>query len=534
LDIKGEPHAADPNGEHWACVVRQRGEPIWVKLPGTGPDGGWTKDDDELPSEAANAFAARPSDSSASWRELRDRLYRQRLEPIERHLGPGPDMPAIKHLIILPSSAMAQVPVAALAERYVVTYAPSGTLFAWLQSERKKRPETDDGLAGSLLALGDPAFPTADDPTATETPPPDHGVLVTMVTRGSNAARAGVKSGDVLLNYAGTKLSDLKVLTLAIQKNAPKSPPNSPEPPAERSGTEAKRIPVQVWRDGETLDLAVQPGKLGVALSQQPAAEAILARREADKAIRASRGGSFAPLPGTRTEVEAIAKLFDHPQRLLGSDASEQNLQELATSGRLRQFRYLHLATHGDLDTDVPMHTAVILAQDLNVDQAEQYLAGKPVYDGRLTAEQILQTWDLDAELVTLSACQTALGKQSGGEGYLGFSQALFLAGARSLVLSLWKVDDQATALLMTRLYQNLLGKREGLNGPMPKSAALHEARNWLRSLPAEQADALIAKLPPDERGQVRERKPTAAPASAHPFEHPYFWAAFILIGDPN
>ena len=69
-----------------------------------------------------------------------------------------------------------------------------------------------------------------------------------------------------------------------------------------------------------------------------------------------------------------------------------------------------------------------------------------------------MSTWRLNAELVTPSACQSGLGRQSGGEGYLGFSQALFLAGAKSIVLSLWNVDDATTALFMRRFYQNLLG----------------------------------------------------------------------------
>ena len=61
-------------------------------------------------------------------------------------------------------------------------------------------------------------------------------------------------------------------------------------------------------------------------------------------------------------------------------------------------------------------------------------------------------------------------GTDLGGDGYLGFAQVLFKAGARSLVLSLWKVDDDATALLMQRFYQNLLGKRPGLPGPLPRA----------------------------------------------------------------
>ena len=66
----------------------------------------------------------------------------------------------------------------------------------------------------------------------------------------------------------------------------------------------------------------------------------------------------------------------------------------------------------------------------------------------------------------------------AGGEGYLGFAQPLFAKGARSLVLSLWKVDDDATALLMTRFYGNLLGKRAGLKAPLPKAEALARSQD--------------------------------------------------------
>ena len=72
---------------------------------------------------------------------------------------------------------------------------------------------------------------------------------------------------------------------------------------------------------------------------------------------------------------------------------------------------------------------------------------GKRSPDGRLTAAEVLRDWKLDADLVTLSACETALGKFSGGEGFVGFSQALFVAGARCVLLSNWKVDDQVTAV---------------------------------------------------------------------------------------
>jgi CHAT domain-containing protein len=263
-----------------------------------------------------------------------------------------------------------------------------------------------------------------------------------------------------------------------------------------------------------------------VVLDNQPAPVALVAQRAADEVLRRTRGPAPVSLPHSRAEVEAIARLFDRPTLLLGSDASEQRLDDLAADDALRRFDILHLATHGVLDDRVALHSALLLARDrLPDDPVARVLAGQEVYDGTLTAEQILRTWRLDAELVTLSACQSGLGKPGGGEGYLGFSQALFLAGARSLVLSLWKVDDQATQLLMTRFYENLLGRRAGLEGPLPKAEALREAKEWLRDLTVVKAAALTRSEP---------RPPVRAAAATHRYDHPYYWAAFILVGDPR
>ena len=110
------------------------------------------------------------------------------------------------------------------------------------------------------------------------------------------------------------------------------------------------------------------------------------------------------------------------------------------------------------------------------------------------------------------------------------------------LVLSLWKVDDRATALLMARLYQNLLGRRPGLSRPMPMAEALDEAKRWLRELTADQVGTELAAL---DRGTVRplakvdgpappEASSSPQPAGVRPYAHPYYWASFILIGDPR
>jgi CHAT domain-containing protein len=250
----------------------------------------------------------------------------------------------------------------------------------------------------------------------------------------------------------------------------------------------------------------------------------------------------FAPLPGARHEVEALAQLFkagDRPARiLLGSDANEPELDRLAAAGELGRFGFIHLATHGVIDEDVPARSAVILTQTGLPDQLEQVLHQKPAYDGRLSVREIQRGWDLKAELVTLSACETALGRNLGGEGFVGFTQALLMSGTRSVCLSLWKVDDRSTALLMRRFYADLLGARPGLSQPMAKAEALAEAKTWLRSLDADEASSELESL---ERGGKRPARkpggtgpPSAKAAVVRPYDHPYYWAAFVLVGNPD
>ena len=176
-------------------------------------------------------------------------------------------------------------------------------------------------------------------------------------------------------------------------------------------------------------------------------------------------------------------------------------------------------------------------------DPLEQDLNHKPVYDGRLSVREIQRGSELKAELVTLSACETALGREAGGEGFMRFTQALLMSGARSVYLSLWKVDDTATVLLMQRFYANLLGRRPGMSGPLPKAEALREAKAWLRGLRRAEVLALTAELSGGvERGAgAKARQPAelaaTIPARAdddRPYASPHYWAAFVLAGDPD
>jgi CHAT domain-containing protein/tetratricopeptide (TPR) repeat protein len=420
VDLAGRTKEADHKGDHWACLVRRRGLPVWIRLPGSGPEGAWTDEDDRLATRVRRALARRPADSSEQWKDLARALYLQRLAPLDKHLKAADKLPAVRHLIVLPSPHMAGVPVEALTEQFSVSYAPSGTMFAWLQEHKPGR----EAPSASLLALGDPTFQPARD---------DGGP-------------------------------------------APKANP------------------------------------LGAGGRQE----------------------GFAQLPGTRQELLGIARVFSKTQLLMGSQASAQILDQLAATGGLRAFRYLHFATHGVLDDQRPLRSALILAQDRLPDSLQAWNS-KHSYGGRLTAERILRGWKLDAELVTLSACNTGLGNYAGGEGYLGFSQALFLAGARSLVLSLWQVDDAATALLMARFYENLLGTPEGTVKPMPKAEALAEAKRWLRGLRPDEVRQLTKDLPTrGTRGRVEPRNKADTPGEVHGYDHPFYWSGFILVGDPQ
>ena len=237
-------------------------------------------------------------------------------------------------------------------------------------------------------------------------------------------------------------------------------------------------------------------------------------------------------------------KSDDRPtMALFGADASEPELDRLAALGELGQFGFIHLATHGVIDEAIPQRSAVILTQTGLPDPLEQVLHQKPVFDGRLSVREIQRGWALNAELVTLSACETALGRDAGGEGFVGFTQALLMSGARSVCLSLWKVDDTATALLMQRFYANVLGRRTGLSQPLPKAQALAEAKTWLRGLTRGDLAKLAASL---SGGEARSKgvktrdeaapglNVSAGPGNDHPYAHPYYWAAFVLVGDPD
>ena len=174
-----------------------------------------------------------------------------------------------------------------------------------------------------------------------------------------------------------------------------------------------------------------------------------------------------------QNEAVAVSRTRPNSKVLLRGEATETALRRYGDG-----FRYIHFATHGEFNADKPLNSALLLAKDAQ-------------NDGRLTVDK-LYSMTLTADLVTLSACETGLGKIANGDDMVGLTRGFLYAGSSSIVTSLWKVDDLATSLLMTEFYSNLKGT---------------DKRDALRS---------------------------AALSTKGKYPHPFYWAAFQLTGNAN
>jgi CHAT domain-containing protein/tetratricopeptide (TPR) repeat protein len=286
-----------------------------------------------------------------------------------------------------------------------------------------------------------------------------------------------------------------------------------------------------------------------LAASGEPAPPSLLAIGDVDygappgkpaeaSSPRAGALAEWAPLSGTGREVAAVHLAF---QRRFKGGRAEVLQEEQATEGAFRaeapKYRWLHIATHGFF-APPSLRSALSLEGKgrerlggpslFEGGSVEGFhpgllsglvLAGanseaKPGHDdGILTALEVAALDLSRTEMAVLSACETGLGATAGGEGLLGLQRAFQVAGARTVVASLWQVDDKGTEVLMARLYKNLWGKK-GLG----KLEALREAQLWMLR---EGRQSLRGIIRVDEAGGPRdERLP------------PRYWAAFVLSGD--
>lgn len=185
-------------------------------------------------------------------------------------------------------------------------------------------------------------------------------------------------------------------------------------------------------------------------------------------------------LPGSEKEIDEIRYLFMgnncETKVQTGNEASEANFK----SENLGRYRYLHFATHGLVNESEPALSRIFLKPGTNEDGS--------LYTGEI------YNLNIDADLVTLSACETGLGKVAKGEGIVGLSRALQYAGANNIIVSLWQVADESTAQMMIEFYKyNLNNEHHGYN------TALRQAKLSL--------------------------------ISSEEYARPYYWAPFILVG---
>ena len=194
--------------------------------------------------------------------------------------------------------------------------------------------------------------------------------------------------------------------------------------------------------------------------------------------ISEEKGFDFNRLPFTSTEIQKISAHFPAKSKKIysRSDATEEMVKET----NLSKYRIIHFATHGFLDEQIPSRSSLIFTLDSD-----------PKEDGFFQVREIYDT-RLNAELVVLSACNTGKGKLEKGEGVSGLSRAFLNAGAQSVVMSLWNINDIATSEFMARFYKYLM---EGIS----KAEALQKVKI-----------------------QMIHSK----------YSHPSFWAAFVLNGD--
>lgn len=346
-----------------------------------------------------------------------------------------------------------------------ISYVASGSVLAWLRERRT----TSDQLGTGLVAVGDPEF------EAKSVHWPRVGVLVVEVEEEGQAARLGLRVGDVIARYGRTSVSARDALEKAEQ--AP--------------GAEGK-TPLQIYRDGAPQTLQADGGALGVQVADEPPHVSGPKLIEAARAEvgGTERAGRLQRLPGTAKEVRAIRvvakRLGDElpVTTILGAEAHEARVFEAA-----RGCRILHVATHGLVsEKQSASFSALALAPPA---------VPVPGNDGFLSLGDLLERWrgHLDGcELVVLSACESQRGTLDRHEGMLALPWGFCFAGSPTVVGSLWKVDDASTAELMKAFYESLLGP----DSP-DKDHSLHAARRALR-----------------------ER-----------FPDPYYWAPFVLLGDP-
>ena len=206
--------------------------------------------------------------------------------------------------------------------------------------------------------------------------------------------------------------------------------------------------------------------------------------RSAEFSLKRGGGLDLPRLPFTRREADLIGANVaeNQKEKLLDFAANRKS----AMSADLSNFRYVHFATHGFINNENPELSGIVFSTiDENGKDRDGFLRVGDIYNLKLPAE-----------MVVLSGCRTGLGKEIKGEGLVGLTRGFMYAGAKRVTVSLWDVNDKATAELMASFYREMLGKK------LAPASALRQAQ--------------ISMIKSKE------------------WSNPYFWATFILQGEPK
>ncbi|KXV04326.1 hypothetical protein CR51_13790 [Caballeronia megalochromosomata] len=237
-------------------------------------------------------------------------------------------------------------------------------------------------------------------------------------------------------------------------------------------------MPFQALRNAD--GYLIQRHAFALAPSASVAVQLVARERAVSSHLVAFGNPRISPryeLPGAEREVRGIVPLFGQASAWLEDDATRARFRDSAPEGRV-----LHVATHAHADPVDPLYSRILLAPATQPADGPDYLSARDIYNLRLDG----------VALVTLSACDTALGRVDRGNEIMGLTRAFFYAGASSVIVSMWQVNDDSTALTMRTFYRSLTEGKEAIDA---------------------MRDAQLAVL--------------AEPG----FEHPYFWAPFDLTG---
>jgi CHAT domain-containing protein len=196
-------------------------------------------------------------------------------------------------------------------------------------------------------------------------------------------------------------------------------------------------------------------------------------------------------LPYAEKEAQSVYAQFKSAKLFLRDKATKATILH-----HIREAKFIHIASHGVISRRVPLLSTILLAEGENV-----------------SVDELLGT-RLKAEIFILSACNTAQGNPTLGEDVMGFTQGVLAAGAHSVIVAQWPIDDEATSLLMASFYRNLT--------KMDPALALHHAQQEIKSL--------------EKQGTLKERRifdpeSTSSNNTIYGYQSPYYWAAFRYIG---